>query len=85
MKADPDMKQRERDVRMMESPLEWPRLLLPLKKPGLVVGFLAGNGPRVYEGSYYDQQLMAKIREGLYKGKEFPSFGAIYDDGWRVD
>lgn len=85
MKVDPDMKQRERDVRMMESPLEWPRLLLPLKKINFKLGFMAGNGPRVYEGSIYDQALMQRIRDGVEKGKEYPSFGAIYDDGWRVD
>lgn len=81
-----EMSDREKNVRFMESPLDWPLLLLPLKRVGkFEVGFMAGNGCRVYEGNMYDQAFMQRIRDGVEKGKEYSSFGAIYDDGWRVD
>lgn len=85
MKQDEKMTPREKDVRMMQSPLEWPLMLLPLKHTTWKVGFMAGNGCKVYEGNIYDTALLGRIADGVEKGKEYPSFGAIYDDGWRVD
>ena len=85
MKQDPEMTPREKDVRMMQSPLEWPLMVLPLKKADFTVGFMPGTGCKVYVGNLYDQRFMQMIRDGNVEPVEYESFGAIYDDGWRVD
>jgi hypothetical protein len=80
-------KDREAEVRMMERDLEWPRQVLPLKRRTVDgyrydCAFLVwGGGPVLYHGNIWDSKLMvADLDRTIYS-----DYGAIYDDGWRVD
>lgn len=77
-------------LRMMQSPDEWPMWpKLPMRKGthgngGPELGFLVeGYGPAVYRGNVFtsvDAFVLNRIEK-----EAFPTFGAMYAAGWRVD
>ena len=78
--------ERERHVTMMQSPEDWPVWpCLPLKKigGGWDVGLLLETNLEV-KPKVYLSNMFAGVSPDT-PTMEFPSFGALYDAGWRVD
>jgi hypothetical protein len=77
------------ELAMMQKPSLWPRWpVLPVKKPGLVVGLLMETKwdepikPVVW---LTDMFTLGSVDWDTVEKKEYQDFEGLYDDGWRVD
>lgn len=78
------MPSKEEEVAMMQNPMRWPQMVLPVKRSFDDVGILLGQKPTVYLINMWELSgPLSKLEEG--PKNEYPSYDAIVEDGWVVD
>ena len=68
-------------LEMMQDPMKWPLLVLPVKRRGWEVGIMVNERPVVYLVNLYD---LPKDLATAPKA-EYTSLQGVVDDGWAVD
>lgn len=76
-----ERKRVEKDIAFMQDPMQWPMLVLPVKKRGnFEVGVMIGDGPKVYLHNIFDS---TPLRDAPVE--EYIDYYGVVDAGWRVD
>lgn len=69
------------DLRYIKDPMLWVQILCPLKrttKSLREIAYMSGDGPNLHHGSMFNAKATDRV-------KEFKSFEAIIEAGWKVD
>lgn len=76
----------EKDLAFMSDPMQWPYMVLPVKKSGFGrVGVMFDQRPRVYTVSIYELTDYKEVHPDEIPHTDYTDLQAVVDDGWRVD
>ena len=87
LKPESEWERRQKDLRMMQHPEEWPLLALPLKRsptyiPEPIAALLTDHGPTIYYVNLYQAK---NFDWDNGPQKTYIDYEGILDDGWKVD